>query len=73
MRGTVQSVIHSPGSGIATLVVVDQFGDICHVHADAGPLFQAMVESELHEGDEIEFTTTVIGTMAEFAIVGDGE
>ena len=72
MVGTIQCIDYSKGSGIATLVLLDQSGDICRVHCDAGPLFRSIEASGANLGTLINYSTGDIGLMAGFALVDDG-
>ena len=72
MTGTFRGIDYTRGSGLATLFLVDDAGDVNVVHADAGPLFRAIGASGLRPGDEIEYETDDLGTMAGFTVIGAG-
>jgi hypothetical protein len=72
MRGTIQGIDHAQGSGLATVILLNESGDVSLVHADAGPIFRAIAASGLREGDELEYETSDLGTMVGFSAVGDG-
>ena len=66
--GTIQYINHTPGSGLATVVILTDGGDIESVHADAGPLFRALDASGARIGTRISYTVTDWGTMEGFDI-----
>ena len=72
MTGKIQGINYMQGSGIATVILLDETDEICLVHADAGPLFRSIAASGLRKGDEIDFTLSNFGTMVGFTVVGDG-
>lgn len=66
--GTIQHIDHTPGSGLATVVILTDDGDIESVHADAGPLFRALSASRASLGTRIGYDTTDYGTMSAFTV-----
>lgn len=66
-KGIIYAVEHTPGSGIATVVLEDGDG-IRRVHVDAGPFFRAVAEIGAVFGSEITYELTPYGTMSSFSI-----
>ena len=79
--GTIQGVDHTPGSGIATLVLLDDDGNIVRVHSDAGPLFRSLDRAfaephrpigtgcSLSVGNRIYYETDDLGVITDFDVV----
>ena len=64
MTATIQSIDHTPGSGLATLICLDESGDIVRLHADAGPLFRAFSAARVNpSGTRIAYTLTDFSTI----------
>jgi hypothetical protein len=55
-------------NGIATLVLLDESGDIVRVHADAGPLFRELARARASYGSIINYELTDFGTMSSFSV-----
>jgi len=66
--GTIQYINWTRGSGLATVTVLSDEGDVAMVHVDAGPFFRALNASGAKLGTRISYDVTDCGTMSHFQV-----
>jgi len=71
MKGTIQQIDYTRGSGLATVIILTDGGDIEAVHADAGALFRALEASGAYPGVSISYATNNLGLMAWLGLDAD--
>jgi hypothetical protein len=68
MTGTIQHVHLKRGSGIATIILLDETGDVTTVHADAGPFIRSSYEARITVGSTINYEVDDCGVMTSFKL-----
>jgi len=67
-RGTIQTVNWTQGSGIATVEILTDYGDIVTIPVEASPFFRALTASGAKNGSRISYEVTDYGTMSHFQV-----
>ena len=68
MIGTIQHVHLQRGSGIATVILLDETGDVVSVHAEAGPFMRAYSSAGIAMGSKINYEVDEYGVMTSFQL-----
>jgi len=68
VTGTIQHVHLQRGSGIATVTLLDDTGDIVTVHVDASPFIRASYDAKITLGSRINYEVDDCGVMTSFQL-----
>jgi len=68
MSAIVESIEYTAGSGLATIVALDDSGDVVRLHVDAGPFFRGAANA-IEEGTVIEYEMTDYGTVSHIEVL----